>query len=131
MASDTADAETQSHHNCPTCGHAAQAGSVTTETSTTNATAAAAAARRLSLATRVCDQVAELSIALNGYLALEHFVTPLHEDENQASVAPPRIELTVLLRSLNAPVLQHMNALDLGATVLRAQLGEGGEAQAR
>lgn len=125
MASDTVHSEAPIHSACPTCAELAQPSSVATETTS------ATAARCLSLATRVCDQVAELSVAIQGYRALEHFVTPLYADENQASVPAARIELTGLLRSLNAQVLQHMHALDLGVTVLRAQLSDGGVARVR
>ena len=129
MANNAVQSDSQIHHHCPACGHAAQASPAadagTATTTPTNST------RCLSLATRLCDQVAELTGAVNGYLALESFVSPTYADETQASVPPPRIQLAGMLRALNALVLQRIDALDLGVTVLHAQLSEGGEAQAR
>lgn len=124
MANNAVQSDSQIHHHCPACGHAAQASPAADAGAATSTTAA----RCLSLATRLCDQVAELTGAVNGYLALESFVSPTYADETQASVPPPRIQLAGMLRALNALVLQHIDALDLGVTVLRAQLSEGGEA---
>ena len=69
--------------------------------------------------------MAELSGSVNGYLALERFVSPVYADEARASVAPSRGELNGMLHSLNAQVLRHIDALTLAVTVLQEQLNQG------
>lgn len=125
MAKKSANPKALTHHVCPTCADAAQASAAASNTKTTNA------ARCLSLAGRVCDQVADLSIAVNGYIALERFVSPNYADETQASVAPSRLELAAMLRALNAQVMRHIDALELGTTVLQAEMGDDDAVLAR
>lgn len=84
--------------------------------------ATTAASPCLSLAGKTCDQVMELSIALDAYLALELFVEPAHADEARASVAPSRALLSSLLHAINVEVQRKMNALADTLTVLQAQV---------
>ncbi|MDO9436613.1 hypothetical protein [Hydrogenophaga sp.] len=86
--------------------------------------------RCLSLAALICDQVAELSHAVTGYIALERFVLPAYADEKNASVAPSRGELCALVQALNAAVLRHIDTLAMAMAVLHAEMS-GGEAQDR
>ncbi len=131
MANKSVDSNALPHGACPTCAEAAQAHSNNaTPTTAALAMAAEKAARCLSLASKVCDHVAELSIAIQGYLALERLVEPTHADETQTSVAPPRIELAALVCALNEKVLRHIHALEVATTVLQAEMSRLGEAQA-
>lgn len=75
----------------------------------------------IALAIKACDQVAELTIALNAYLALERFVEPAYTDEEQASVQSSRGQLTSLLHAINADVQRRISALAEITTQLQAQ----------
>lgn len=80
------------------------------------------ASQCLSLAGKTCDQVMELSIALNAYLALELFVEPAHADEARASVPPSRALLSSMLHAINVEVQRKMDALADTIAVLQAQV---------
>ncbi|MDO9434074.1 hypothetical protein [Hydrogenophaga sp.] len=124
MAKKSVSSKALSKRVCSICAAAAQTvASATSNTPTSTA-------RCISLMARVCDQVAELAIALNAYLALERFVLPVYADENQASVQASRIELAAMLRAFNAKVLQHVDALALATSVLQAEMS-GDEGLAR
>lgn len=75
----------------------------------------------IALASKACDQVTEVAIALNAFLALERFVEPAYTDEAQASVPPSRAQLTSLLHAVNADVQRKMSALADVTTELQAQ----------
>ena len=85
-------------------------------------TAMKAASPSISLAGKTCDQVVELSDALNAYLALERFVEPEYADDAHASVPPSRAELTALLHAVNINVQRKIGALADITTVLQAQV---------
>lgn len=130
MARKSVQSHTPSTRARPTRADPAQASPATTVSASTATATAAATARCISLAGRVCDQVAALSVAINGYLALESFVSPEYADEAHASVRPSRGQLSAMLRSLNADVFRHIDALAVATTVLQAQMSDS-EAQAR
>ena len=76
----------------------------------------------ISLAGKVCDQVADLSGFSNAYIAVERLISPEYADEAQAGVPPSRAELGALLNTLNTEMLRKINALADNTTVLQAQL---------
>lgn len=82
-------------------------------------------AQCISLMGKVCDQVVELSNAFNAHDALERFVTPEYADEAQAGITHSRAELSAMMRSLNAGVRRHIDALALATTVLHEQMSDG------
>lgn len=79
------------------------------------------ASQCISLASRTCDQVMELAIALNAYLALECLVEPAYVDEERASVPPSRVQLSSLLHAVNVEVQRKISALAELTTLLQAQ----------
>ena len=64
-----------------------------------------------SLVYKTCAQVAELQEAFKAYIALEHLISPEHEDEEESLVPPSRAELGALLHTLNAEILRWIKAL--------------------
>lgn len=84
-------------------------------------TATSADAQVISLASLVCDRVAELSRLCKAFAALERLVSPEYLDEEQAHVPASREQLGELLYSLNADFHRRMEALADAMVVLLAQ----------
>jgi hypothetical protein len=78
--------------------------------------------RLTSLAVQAATQVTELSVAFKAYEALERFISPEYDHQVDDDVPPSRAQLGALLHTLNAEMLQQINALADVTTVLQAQL---------
>lgn len=90
-------------------------------TSSAPANTTTTASQCISLASRTRDQVMELAIALNAYLALECLVEPAYVDEERASVPFSRVQLSSLLNAINVNVQRKIDALAELITLLQAQ----------
>ena len=95
-----------------------------TGTQATNVTAAKATTQRISSTGRACDQMAELSIVIEAYLALERLISTDYQDEAQAGVPLSRSGLGAMLHILNDAMQRRIDAIADTMTAMLMQLAE-------
>ncbi len=97
-----------------------------TGTKASNANAAKAANQHISLTGRACDQMAELSIVIEAYLALERLIATDYQDEALAGVPLSRSGLGALMHILNDAMKRKIDAVADTIAAMLMQLAEGG-----
>lgn len=97
-----------------------------TGTKATNDNAAKATTQRIFLTGTACDQMAELSIVIEAYLALQRLMSTDYQDEALAGVPLSRSGLGALLHVLNDAMKRRIDATADTIAAMLMQLAEGG-----